>query len=84
MECNLFLEDPLQKLDEISLPEESKASPDFASFLVPSVQIELDSTENDALTSEIIERRCENLTFKLTQVMSLPDPILYEKSLPVE
>jgi hypothetical protein len=36
-ECNLYFDDPLQKLDEIPIIEESKAEPDFASFLVPSV-----------------------------------------------
>lgn len=51
--------------------------------MVPSVSIELGADDNDTVASEIILKRCENLTYKITQVMSLPDPSIFDKEMPV-
>lgn len=37
MECNVFLDDPLENLKELPDQEDKKYESDFASFLVPSV-----------------------------------------------
>jgi len=49
-----------------------------------AVSVDILQKRCDAITVEILQKRCENLTCKLTQVMSLPDPVLYDKNLPVE
>ena len=51
--------------------------------MIPSVQIELGSEDSDALAKEILKKRCENLTLKLTQAMSLPDPTIFQEDLPI-
>lgn len=76
-ECHKHFDQDFTEGKEETIKEENLYENDLAQFLIPSVQIELGCEDNDSLAKDILRKRCENLTFKLTQAMSLPDPTIF-------